>query len=81
MRAKIILALEIIISVFIFIQVGFTAVPNQITYTGSLRSYVQPVSGNMAVTFNIYLLQLAALRLGPADRLLSRCQAGRLRII
>ena len=32
----------------------YAAVPNQITYTGSLRSYGQPVSGNKALTFNIY---------------------------
>jgi hypothetical protein len=33
---------------------AYAAVPNQITYTGSLRSYGQPVSGNKSLTFNIY---------------------------
>jgi hypothetical protein len=47
---RIILAL----SLFTLAVSVYAAVPNQITYTGSLRSYGQPVSGNRTLTFNIY---------------------------
>ena len=48
------LALLIMFCEFASVEISLSAVPNQINYTGSLRSYGQPISGKKNITFNIY---------------------------
>ncbi|MCB4790702.1 MAG: hypothetical protein LHV68_02330 [Elusimicrobia bacterium] len=70
MKAKVLLIVTTVFVSFTFLMDMQSAVPNQLTYTGSIRSYGQPISGTKSLTFSIYPAEtggVASWSSGPVD--------------